>query len=269
MQHYGILAYPASHSLSPAMQTAAFAAAGVEATYERFEIQPEDLGDFMFRVREEKIAGLSVSIPHKKAIMLFLDEVSEDARKIGAVNTVYWKGEKLVGENTDWIGSNEALFLSTNPAGKTVVVIGGGGSARAVIYGLKQRGVKEIIVLSRKPADDLVNDFGVEVDSLENLEKYSPQILINTTPLGMKGENENQSPASKEYLEKRKPLVFDLVYNPLETKLLHEAREAGCKTLSGIEMLLAQGVKQFEIWSGKAAPLEVMREALEKATANS
>ncbi|MDD3066380.1 MAG: shikimate dehydrogenase [Candidatus Gracilibacteria bacterium] len=264
-KRYGILAFPAAHSLSPAMQNAAFQATGIEATYEKFEIPKEELGSFMFRVREEKIAGLSVSIPHKKTVMLFLDEVSEDAEKIGAVNTIYWKGEKLVGENTDWIGSNEALFLSTNPTGKNVVVIGSGGSARAVIYGLKKRGVKEIVVLSRKTAEDLVSDFGVEVDTLENLNKYSPEILINTTPLGMQGENENASPVAAEYFTKHKPLVFDLVYNPRETKLLRQAREAGCKTLSGIEMLLYQGVKQFEIWSGKEAPIEVMEAALEKA----
>lgn len=261
-KRYGILAFPAAHSLSPAMQNAAFQAVGIPATYEKFEIPTEELGDFMFRVREEKIAGLSVSIPHKKTVMLFLDAISEDAKKIGAVNTVYWQGEKLIGENTDWVGSNEALFLSINPTGKTVVVIGSGGSSRAVIYGLKKRGVKEIIVLSRKPAEDLVNDFGVEVDTLENLAKYTPEILINTTPLGMLGENENESPASAEYLAKHKPLVFDLVYNPRETKLLREAREAGCKTLSGIEMLLYQGVKQFEIWSGKPAPAEVMERLL-------
>lgn len=271
-QTFGILAFPAGHSLSPAMQTAAFDELGIDAKYQTFEIPPEKLEDFIQKVRSEKIAGLSVSIPHKVEIMPLLDEVSPSARKIGAVNTVFWKDKKLVGENTDRLGAVVALqakvATTEKPtlADKKVVLLGGGGAARAVVSGLLEEGA-EVVVITREPWESagIQKDFGVRCDLILNLEKYSPDILINATPLGMAGELVEQSFVQSAFFEKCRPLVFDLVYNPAETRLLREARAAGCQTLAGLEMFVWQGASQFKIWTNKDAPITVMRAAAEKA----
>jgi shikimate dehydrogenase len=263
---FGILAYPAGHSLSPALHTAAFAQAGIDATYEKFEIPPEGLADFLQKVRTEKVAGLSVSIPHKVAIIPLLDEIDDAARQIGAVNTVFWQDSKLVGTNTDWLGAIETLETVTDLADKKVVLLGGGGAARAICYGLLERGA-EVTVITREAWEfaGIQKDFSVSCDLIANLNNYQSEILINATPLGMAGDLEGQSFVMSEYFEDHKPLVFDIVYNPAETKLLADAATAGCETLAGLGMLVRQGARQFTIWTGQEAPVGEMQAAAEEA----
>jgi shikimate dehydrogenase len=250
------------------MLGAAFEAEKIPATFEKFDVMPEDLGKFVEQLRSENIRGLSVTIPHKMEIMQYLDEIEEHAKKIHAVNTIFWKGELLCGTNTDWIGALTTLETKTQLENKKVVVLGGGGAAHALVYALLQAKVQELVVLTREAweFEDLQKKFpATTYDFVQNLEKYSPDILINTTPLGMKGKFEGQSFVPKEYFTQHKPLVFDIVYTPAETKLLADARTAGCETLEGLGMLVRQGAKQFEIWTGKRAPVEIMWAAAEKA----
>lgn len=253
---FGILAYPAGHSLSPAMHRAAFQELGIDATYDFFEVPPGQLEKFFTeQVRTHAIDGLSVSIPHKVAVMPLLDEIEDSARKIGAVNTVFWKDKKLCGTNTDWIGADMALMLGKpkttiwNFNNKEVVVLGGGGAARAIVFMLLQHNCS-ITVITREEWEfaGIKKDFGVATDFISNLGNYSPEILINTTPLGMKGKFEGMSFAPESYFKNHKPLVFDIVYNPRETQLLKDAHTAGCETIEGLEMLVRQAMGQLKLW---------------------
>ena len=273
MQVFGTLGHPIAHSLSPAMLGSAFAEKGIEAQFEKFDIPPEDLGEFIERVRAENIRGLSVTIPHKIEIMQFLDEIEDAAQKIGAVNTVFWcpsidSGQaKLCGTNTDWIGFLETLEEKIDAQGKEAVVLGGGGGAHAIVHALLTRDCK-ITIITREAweYEDLEKHFSgqdLQFDFIKNLKKYDPQILVNTTPLGMKGKFEGQSFVEPSWFENHKPLVFDIVYTPSETKLLTDAREAGCETVPGLGMLVRQGAKQFEIWLGEKPNLERMWSAAE------
>lgn len=265
-QQFGILAYPASHSLSPLLHNQAFAACGLSAQYNFFEIPPAKLAEFFQKVREEKIAGLSVSLPHKVTCRAFLDECEEAAEKIGAVNTVFWHQEKLVGTNTDFGGALAALQTKIDPAQKKIVVLGGGGAARAVVFALQQAQAQAIQIITRELAESagLQKDFGVPTDTIANLANYKPEILINTTPLGMRGELEGQSFVPSEFFTQCQPLVFDIVYTPKKTRLLQDAQAAGCLTIPGSEMFLQQAIRQFEIWTKQPAPIKTMRQTLEK-----
>jgi shikimate dehydrogenase len=257
---FGILAYPAGHSLSPAMHNAAFKELGIDASYEFFETPPEKLEEFIQRVREEHIDGLSVSIPHKEKIIPLLDEVTDAAREIGAVNTVYWRDEKLVGDNTDWLGFLKSFDKPIE--NKKVVVLGGGGAARAIIYALFKNNC-EVSVITREAWEfkGLQKDFGERIknyDFIQNLDNYNPDILVNSTPLGMKGKFEEMSFVPPEFFENHKPLVFDIVYNPRETKLMQSAKTTGCETIEGLQMLVNQAVAQFEKFTNQKIEVEMM-----------
>lgn len=249
---FGILAFPAAHSLSPAMHNFVFRKLGIDAEYKFFEIPAEKLAEFMWRVRDEKIAGLSVSIPHKIEVMKYLDEIEDSAKKIGAVNTIFWREEKLAGTNTDWLGFSKALEMKISADKKRVVVLGGGGAARAIVYALLRHNC-QISVITREAweFEGLKKDFGDRIenfDFIENLENYDPDILVNSTPLGMKGKFEEMSFIDPKWFEKHQPLVFDIVYNPLETQLLKDAKKAGCEAIGGWRMFFYQAISQLKIW---------------------
>ena len=214
MQIYGILGHPVAHSLSPAMQQAAFDALSIDARYDHFDIAPTDLADFVQRVRVEKIAGLSVTIPHKVAIIDHLDEIDAAAQAIGAVNTVYWQDPstgsgqaKLVGTNTDWQGAMDDLEEVQKVTGKEIAVLGTGGAARAVVYGLQQRGAGQVTVFGRSEEKlaSFVTDFDVKTAPWDHFVTYEPDIVINTTPLGLAGEHEHESPIPPGYFRYEKP----------------------------------------------------------------
>jgi shikimate dehydrogenase len=247
---YGIIGHPLGHTLSPTLHNWGFGALGVDARYDPYPLESEGLPAFMDRVRSEPFLGLSVTIPHKRAVMEHLDRISDRARRVGAVNTLYWDGGSLCGENTDVIGLTAPLKkLSSLPG--SALVLGAGGAARAAVAGLLELGVPEVLVANRTraKADGLARDFSVGVVDWEARMDMAPGLICNTTPLGMSGPMENLSPWDADRFPKG-CVAYDIVYNPLETRFLREAAAAGCATVSGLEMFLHQGLAQFRLWTG-------------------
>jgi len=260
----GIVLHPAGHTRSPAMHEAAFGALGVDARYLAFDVAPERLADALRGARALGIRQLSVSLPHKEAVMPLLDAVDETARRIGAVNTVVLRGARLEGFNTDWLGAVRALERVRKLAGARAVVLGAGGTARAVLFGLLERGAS-VRVLNRSPerAEALVRELGGEgAGSLEDLAGTPCDVLVNTTSVGLRSD---VSPVPSAALASG-ALVMDAVYDPPETALLREARQRGCETLGGKWMLVEQAAEQIRLWTGREPPLEVMAEAFDAAT---
>jgi 3-dehydroquinate dehydratase/shikimate dehydrogenase len=271
----GIIGNPISHSASPWMHNAAAAALGLDLVYVPIEVQ--DLAEFGTRLARPAtreidwpLAGFSVTIPHKEAIVSMLDGLDDVARAVGAVNTVVIRDGKLQGFNTDVAGAVEPLERVTSLSGASCAVVGSGGSARAVVYGLAQKGARVTVYArnqekARRMAADFA-DYGVQAADLSTLSASGAGILINTTPVGMAGTGRGESAFPYETLTGR-ALAYDLVYNPLETRFLAEARAAGCKTISGIEMLAAQAARQFFLWTGKEPPPGLMiREAMKRVS---
>jgi len=264
MKIYGILAFPAGHSLSPPMQNAAFVAKKIDAEFLRFEIAPEDLAEFIAKVRHEKIAGLAVSLPHKENIIPLLDEVSETARAIGAVNTVFWKAEKLCGENTDAEGFWRAIsekFLEKSE--KKAAIVGAGGAARALVFALHEQGFS-VTIVNRTPerAQKLAEEFSVSWEHIEEFSAEKYDLVANASSAGLR--NPNESPLLEKSWKGFSGIAFDAVFDPLVTKFLRDAQNAGAEIITGEKMLLFQGMRQFEIWTGKKAPREEMQKALTK-----
>lgn len=270
---YGIIGGNTSYSVSPFMHNAAFKKCNLNSVF--VPLQVKNLDEFMRRMVKSKtreielnFAGFSVTIPHKQAILKHLDSVDETARKIGAVNTVKVENGKYYGFNTDAYGFIEPLKnICGDLQNARVAVFGAGGAARACIYALKEEGA-DVSLLARDPqkADVLARDFGIPVQQLTTDNRQLTtgfDIIINATPLGTKGAAENETVADAEQLEGVK-LVYDLVYNPGETRLIREAKAAGILTLGGLEMLVEQGANQFKIWSGQTAPVGEMTAAVRK-----
>lgn len=262
----GIVGSPVAHSASPAMHNRAFAELGLDCVYLPFEV--EDLPAFFHRfVRpatrelDWNLRGLSVTIPHKQKVIPLLDQANETARKVGAVNTVVVNEGRLAGYNTDVQGAMEPLERLSSLAGERCAVIGAGGAARAVIFGLLERGAR-VQVFARNPekAGDWSGLPGVPVSPIETLASSDAQIVINTTPIGMRGHSEGASPVPSACLRGRR-IAYDLVYNPSDTRFLVEARAEGCSTIGGLDMLVAQAALQFELWTGRKPPVDAMREA--------
>ncbi len=256
---YGIMGKPVSHSLSPVMHNAAFQACGLNKVYVAFEV--EDIPRAMDGFRALGVGGVSVTIPHKQAVIPLLDAIDPLAQKIGAVNTLLIHDGHIHGYNTDWIGANQALEMIVDLPGSTVLVVGAGGSARAIGFGLQEKGATVILAnrtLTRGQA--LAGDLNCECYPLAEINNLKVDALVNATSVGMT-PNVDETPVPKQVL-KNIPAVMDIVYAPSETRLLKEAKEAGCKTVSGTYMLLFQGAAQFELWTGRKAPVDVMREKL-------
>ncbi len=260
---YGIIGSPVGHSLSPAMHNAAFAKAGINAVYLAFET--DDALSALSAMRCLGIKGYSVTIPNKEKVMEGIDEPDETVLKIGACNTVKNSGGILQGTNTDWIGAIKSLKRLTDLSGKDAVVLGAGGSARAVVYGLVREGVS-VTICNRtvEKAKGLADEFGCKAAPLKDAEGIEAEILVNTTSVGM-GRLKDSSPLSKKGVE-HYDIVMDIVYSPLETKLLGLARSLGKKVINGLEMLLLQATAQFEYWTGQQAPEHTMKKALEHAS---
>ena len=273
----GLIGDPVEHSMSPAMHNAAFAASGLDFIYIPFRVEKERLEEAIGGMRGLNIRGLNVTIPHKVAVIPFLDGLDELAGKIGAVNTIVNEDGRLTGHNTDAGGFLRALAESgIEPAGKKVVVLGAGGAARAIAFTLAGNGASPVI-MNRKLefgwavslAGQLEQAFSIKVEALElndaNLEAAlrPADILVNATSVGM-SPGTNDTPVPRRLL-KPELAVFDVVYNPRKTRLLTEAGAAGAVTISGLEMLVWQGALAFEIWTGRKAPVALMREEALKA----
>ncbi|HTZ39446.1 MAG TPA: shikimate dehydrogenase [Syntrophales bacterium] len=255
LRHYALFGNPVGHSLSPLMHNAAFGALGFRALYEVHCV--EDLELSVRLIREKPLAGVSVTLPVKGAIMAFLDEVDEDACTIGAVNTITNKDGRLRGSNTDWIGLMAAMREQFCLKGKTVAVLGAGGAARAAIYGILQEGGIPIVFnRSRDRGESLARWFECDAMPLANLGRVEADVLVNTTPVGMSPLTE-ETPVHQRYLP-RWQWVVDTIYNPLETRLLREAKAAGCGVVTGLSMFVRQGAEQIRIWTGLEPQVELM-----------
>ncbi|MFP4658437.1 MAG: shikimate dehydrogenase [Desulfonatronovibrionaceae bacterium] len=252
---YGITGYPLGHSLSPALHNHWFAECGSQnKVYCTWPVKNEDLDYFIRSVRLLSISGASVTIPHKEAVIPFLDEISPTARQIGAVNTLYWRKGRLAGDNTDVTGFTLPL-LSLKKDLHSALVLGAGGAARAVVHGLKKLGIKT--VLSNKTAskaEALAREMKAETVAWEKRHSVRTDLLVNTTPLGMYGENRDRSPWEADMTGVQ--AVYDIIYNPVDTPLTKQATQEGKTIIPGLEMFVAQAAEQFRIWTG----LEMDRE---------
>lgn len=265
---YGIIGDPVAGSLSPYMLNPAFTANEINAVY--LPLLVKDLDAFIVRMvragtREVELnfGGFSVTMPHKQAIMKHLDAIDPVAEAIGAVNTVKIDGDKLIGYNTDAYGFITPLkekFGDLKDA--RVAVFGAGGAARACVYALKQENA-DVTVFARDiyKAESFGEEFAVKIAEINKADPSDFDILVDTTPLGMKGPSENDSLFTAEQLKGVK-FVYDLVTKPDDTPIMREAKKAGIPAIDGTEMLIAQGAKQFEIWTGRDAPVELMRNAI-------
>ncbi|MDI6756665.1 MAG: shikimate dehydrogenase [Endomicrobiia bacterium] len=271
----GIFGKPVGHTLSPSMQNAAFEAAGLDWHYTAFEVEPSELGRAATAIKKYGLAGVNVTVPHKEKIIEFLDGSDDFAGEIGAVNTIANAGGRLIGHNTDACG-----FLSSlddegfAPEGKIALIIGAGGASHAVAAALKSRGAGDIFVFDivAEKARRLAEKLGVKAVG-STAEAVGTDLIVNASPVGMK--EGDPSPLSKldSFFRiagkdgsgvKKNIFVYDLVYNR-KTKLLMEAEALGLKSAGGLGMLLHQGARAFEIWTGQAAPLEAMRKNLKSA----
>jgi len=268
-QLFGIIGDPVEHSLSPAMHNAAFAHLGLNAVY--VPMRPTNLADAFRGLRSLGFAGVSVTVPFKVAIMDMLDAIDPIARKIGAVNTLVFEQTgaaiRCTGHNTDWLGCNRALAEVIDPAGRTVLLIGAGGAARAVGFGLIEAGARVLIAnRTETRGRELADIMGCRFVPAAELAHIRADALVNTTSAGMAPHTDGM-PIAPELLA-HFPVVMDIVYAPLETRLLREAAARGCHTINGLAMLQYQGAAQFTLWTGREAPDAIMRQALIAALRN-
>lgn len=268
---YGIFGYPVKHSKSPVFQTAAFQHAGINAVYLPFCVKPEDISSAINSIRVLNIKGVNITIPFKEEAVKHVNELSEEVKVIGALNTVKNIDGYLVGYNTDWYGFIEGLKeIEPKIEGKNVLVVGAGGASRAIIYGLLRENVAKVFIANRtlERAQKIVEDFTkfyrvvgqiLQPTTLSEIEVYldDVEIVVNTTSVGLKDEDR---PIFDYDRLKPQHVVVDIIYK--KTALLKKAEEKGCKFQDGYPMLLYQGAKSFEIWTGQKPSVDVMKKAL-------
>jgi shikimate dehydrogenase len=255
---YGILGRPVAHSLSPAIHNAAFGHLGINGVYVAFPVTA--LPQAIAGLRGLAIGGVSVTIPFKEEIIPLIDELDPRAAKIGAVNTLVNRDGRLSGYNTDWLGAVTALKAKISLNGRHVLILGAGGASRAIAYGIIAAGGRVTLTDVDQPrAAALVKDLGGESIPLDALADSPAAILVNATPVGMVPDIDG-IPINPDLLN-RFEVVMDIVYQPLATRLLEEARARGCATIDGLQMLIHQATAQFELWTGQPAPLEIMAQA--------
>lgn len=255
---YGVIGNPVRHSLSPVMHNAAFRALRLNAVYLAFLV--ENLPQALAGIRGLAIRGTNVTIPHKVAILELLDEIDPTARALGSVNTILNREGKLVGYNTDWIGALGALQEVTEVSGKLCVLLGAGGAARAVAYGLTRAGA-EVVVINRTEAKgrQMAREMGCRFAPLRSLPDLRAHLLVNATPIGMEPTAE-ECPVPPHWLQPGM-VVMDAVYAPPRTRLLQEAEARGCQIVEGLRWLVRQGAESFKIWVGVQPPEDIMERA--------
>jgi 3-dehydroquinate dehydratase/shikimate dehydrogenase len=274
---YGVVADPVAHSLSPVVHNAALAAAGIDAVYVPFRVPAEQFDEFLANAPRWPLAGLSVTIPHKETVLRHCRRQDDLVKAIGAANTLAFGPDGIAAFNTDATAAVESLEaaiaeqeLLADGSGmpvKTALVLGAGGAARAVAFGLKRKGI-DVTVTSRTPerADTIAAAVGCKAVAWNSRYRLPYDCLVNATPVGMH-PNVDETPYEKDHLRPYM-IVFDTVYNPENTLLVKEARAIGCRTITGVEMFVRQAAIQFRIWHGVDPAPQVMREALKRATAS-
>jgi len=271
----GLLGHPVAHSKSPQMHNAAFADLGIDCRYLAFDVAPERIGEAGASIRALNMRGVNVTIPHKVAVIPYLDELSEEARLIGAVNTIVLQDGRLIGHNTDGIGYISALREETGVTviGKRVLLLGAGGAARAVAAQMALYGAAKLTVVAREAAKaeelachlaHLTETDGISFARLHELGAAFTadyDLIVNTTPVGMH-PHVDEVPMPTEWLHGDQ-LISDLIYNPRMTRFLLEAAERGCTVHGGLGMFIHQGAHAFALWTGTPAPTDVMRQTVE------
>jgi len=274
MKKLFIIGDPIRHSLSPPIHNAALKKLNLENiySYEKKELKRDEIENFIDKIRKGEYLGASVTIPYKEIVIPYLDELTKDANSIHAVNTIYNKKGKVVGHNTDGIG----FLKSLNKAGilienKKIVILGAGGAAKAIAISLTLKDIKKITIVNRtiergKAIEELVKqneNIKIENGSFVDIKEIlkDTDILINATSVGMKGKTEGKTLITEDMMHS-KLIVNDIIYKPRKTQLLKEAEIAGARTINGIDMLLFQGAEQFKIFTGKNAPIEIMRKTI-------
>jgi len=273
---YGVIGDPILHSKSPIMLNRAFREMGVNAAYSAYHVTVGQLGDAIRGFRALSFGGVNVTIPHKLEVMAFLDEIDEDARLIGAVNTIVNREGRLIGYNTDGIGYVRSLLEETGfqAKGKRILMIGAGGAARGVTYALARQEPSVIWIANRtrEKAVELAHSLseyaecqGIGLDELDGVDAVD--LIVNNTPSGMH-PHIDELPVEEAWIERHidaSVTVSDLIYNPRETKLLRLSAARGARTHSGLGMFIHQGAYAFEYWTGLKAPIQAMRETVEQA----
>jgi len=266
---YGIIGHPVTHSFSPAMQNAAFAETGLDAVYIPFPVTPDNVAEALKGLLALGISGVNVTVPHKTAVIPFLDEITDTAKKIGAVNTIRNDNGHLIGTNTDASGFLRSLKdLSFSPKNSTIALLGAGGATRAILVALAESGAKTIWICNRtkQKAQQLVDSFAplfpntkILIISLEELQATPLDLLVNTTTVGMPA-----LPSFPVDLHKCSEIknIVDIIYTPAQTPLLEQAQKLKIPYLNGMGMLLYQGGDAFEFWTQKTAPISVMEQHL-------
>ena len=272
----GVIGDPVEHSRSPQMHNAAIAELGLDYVYVPFHIQPDALAAAIEGFKAINAVGLNVTLPHKQAVIPLLDEISREVELIGAVNTLIFEDGRIKGDNTDGAGFLEGMRETgfELPQGETALVIGAGGSARAVIVALSSIGLETIFIANRtllkaaKLAEDLseaidTSIYGIGLDTPQLADVvHSAALVVNTASVGM---DISKPPLIQAEWLRPRTAVYDIVYTPPETRLLLAAAERGCHTIQGLGMLLHQGAIAFEKWTGVAPPVKTMRQALQQA----
>jgi shikimate dehydrogenase len=280
----GIIGDPVGHSLSTFMHNAVFKQMNLDYVYVPFNVKKENLSDAIIGAKGLNIAGLNVTIPHKINVINQMDEIDPITKMIGAVNTIKFKNGLAIGYNTDGIGAIKGLQETISLEDKKVIILGAGGSSRAVGFQLAISGINELLITNRniEKAKVLIDDFKTKLKNTDkevfpefneemifNYDDFSvlkneikdADILVNATPLGLY-PNINVNPIAKSNILHSDLVVFDLIYNPIETITLKEAKKAGAKTVSGIKMLIYQGAESLKIWTGIDAPIDTMEKTV-------
>jgi shikimate dehydrogenase len=268
-----LIGHPVAHSLSGAMQQAAFDAAGIPVVYELWDRAPQQLADAVAELRSDEFLGANVTIPHKEKVAALVDRLTEEAHATGAVNTITREGKRLVGHNTDVPGFRAALdtLVGKQRMPRQAVVLGSGGGARAVVHGLVAEGFQRVVVFNRHlhRAEAMVRFFARSAahmelrampwhESIIEAELAKAKVLVNATSVGLHGD---ETPIPGDLIPPDL-LVMDLIYNPPRSRLLRDAEAAGCQVMNGELMLLHQGAAAFTLWTGQPAPLSLMQETL-------
>ena len=281
MQYAGVICAPGKKSLSPAFQQAAFDHLGIAVKYQHWPTPADGLETRVIGLHAPDVLGVNVTVPHKEACLPLVDDLDPLVRRVGALNTILNDGGTLRGYNTDVEGFlrplQDAYF---EPRGCSALIAGAGGAARAVVVALAEAGAARIAVVNRtlERAERLVSDLGAAVkparlvaapDTRESWEKAAAEagLLVNCTSLGTAGTPEEDRSPMPSDLIRSQALVYDLVYQPAETRLIRDAREAGARTIGGLPMLIYQGAASFKVWTGKDAPVDIMFQAAEAALA--
>jgi 3-dehydroquinate dehydratase/shikimate dehydrogenase len=274
---YGVMGDPIAHSYSPLVHNAAFRELKLNKVYVPFRVPREDVEQFLAEAPELGIRGLSVTIPHKEAVVPLLHEKDRSVAEIGAANTIVWEDGIRKGYNTDYQGAMDALQVALRSSagsdqiaaeplqGRIALVLGAGGAAKAIAYGLKRQGARVVVCgRTRRHADELAEALGCESTDWDRRHAVRPDVLVNCTPLGMHPKVD-ETPFDRLYLRSGM-IVFDTVYNPESTLLVKDAREQGCHTITGVEMFVRQAALQFKLFTGQSPPPGLMRSVLRRAT---